>query len=371
MAVINVVLVLNISGGSGPILVQSGVQEVPYDDATIQSESVALVPLPKSVQYTHRPMSHLTMSQRTLRPTNLPAVNMTFLDGSTQALKKESLYSFDNYIQGFEGAVTHAWISILNSFQPDTHIVVDGGMNVGFYTLLTAIMGYTVHSFELQLDCFDVSRRLLDANQINDKYLNLYHVGIGTTGEVITVGEGCDPSHGIKQSQKGTTPASTGDWQKRTHQVGLVSLDTLFDQKLGDKKVALIKLDIEGAEVLALQGLKRHVRHVENIILECAPSFLRRYTSLEKVKETFKLLETDGFRAYKLYSFKLTKEKWHDMDFLGSAGLKEVKIHPIVGGSRPMPEGGTTIMWEIVNWDLFFVEACPVGCNILFHRETR
>ena len=330
-----------------------------------ETATVAILPLPKSIQYSNRPTSHLQMKEQILTPISLSPVTMTYLEGSKQMLRKESLYGFSNYQGGFEGSVTHAWIAILNSVQTSTHMVLDGGMNTGFYTLLSAVMGYSVHSFELQLDCFDVSRKLLDANNVD---ANLYHIGLGEGGKVLEVGEGCDPGYGVLQGEKGVRPKGTGTWVKRKHNVGLVALDSFLDQKRQDKQVALLKLDVEGAEIVALQGLVRHRPFVENIILECAKHRLLRYTGVDDIKREFRQLQADGYTPYKLYSewMGASVQRWHDIALLDSTGLRQVDVHPII--KAPIAEDSTTILWEVVDWDRFFLNG-PNGCNILFHRN--
>jgi len=73
------------------------------------------------------------------------------------------------------------------------------------------------------------------------------------------------------------------------------------------EKGALLKLDIEGAEIVALQGLRRHRKDVENAVLECARSHLKKHSTLEQVKTEFRQLEEDGFQACKLWSPRISR----------------------------------------------------------------
>jgi len=47
-----------------------------------------------------------------------------------------------------------------------------------------------------------------------------------------------------------------------------------------------------------------------------------------------------------------SKEFWHDDEFLNAAGLQQVPQHPIMGAT--IQEDETTIMWQVIDWDLFF-----------------
>jgi FkbM family methyltransferase len=193
--------------------------------------------------------------------------------------------------------------------------------------LLTAVKGFPVYSFELQLDCFDVVHKMLQGNgeQVQDK-ANLYHIGISNKMETITAGEGCDPSYSIAKNATAKQQGRHSDWERRTHRVGLLTLDNFLDQRRGNRTIALLKLDIEGAELRALHGLDRHLENVQNIIMEFAIHFTRRFSKNPKQEalDEFGRLKANGFRAHLLFSPKVEKEHWWDKAYLKTLGLERV-----------------------------------------------
>lgn len=331
------------------------------------SNQIPILPLVNCVKYSHRPTDHLTLAVQRIVPFGpLPRIQFKYLSGNPTALKKENLYPFQNYLLGFEGAVTHLWISILVQFRADRmkYMVLDGGMNTGFYTLLSAVMGFEVDSFELQLDCFDVSRSLLQSNGVK---ANLYHIGLSDAIRTVIVGEGCNPSYNL------ATPnhfrPMEKKWKRRLHQVPLLPLDTFLDQRRGDRQIAILKLDVEGEEILALRGLERHLPAVQNIIIEINPAYSRRSkVKVVDIQQKFLELQAVGFRPYLLWMPGLQPNEWLDTDLVERAGLRIIQNHPILGSKLQVALHNTTMMWEVANWDSIFNSICKIGCNFLLTR---
>ncbi len=341
--------------------------------ANISKLRFASIPIVSSnIRYTERPTSHLVFSQQSLKFEGpLPVISLKYFTGTSGELKIENLYPFQNYIRGFEGAVTHLWISILSRLQGvrSNYIVIDGGMNVGFYTTLSAVMGFEVHSFELQLDCFDVANLLLYSN---DVVANLYHFGISDEDDehkVILSGEGCNPSYNVATS-RWIRPMEK-EWKRRKHRVPLISLDTFLEEKRKDRQIAILKLDIEGAEILALRGLTRHLPAVKNIVVEISPRYSRRARiMIPAIIQKIQGLQVAGFRPFLLWLYGMKEERWFDQEFLTSVGLKNVGEHPILGSQLNVGQHNTTMLWEVIEWNDIFTSVCSVGCNFLFSKTA-
>jgi FkbM family methyltransferase len=334
----------------------------------LPSLTIPILPLTSSVKHSHRPISHLTMDMQNLTPVGLPVVSLNYLNGSVDDLNAEYLYPISNYKNWYEKAVTHMWISILHTRKgkESTHIVVDGGMNTGFYTTLTAVMGFEVHSFELQLDCFDVTKLLLRGNNVG---ANLYNIGISDEIRVIEADEGCNPGYAIQNLNM--TARDTFSWERRIHQVMLLPLDVVLDQKRANRQIALIKLDLEGHETIALRGLQRHLHAVQNLIMEVSPLYSSRNgVTLPDMFEQFHRLEDAGFQPYLLWLPQIEQAQWFNATFLlENCGVKNTHEHPILGANFTIGTDFSTMLWQIESYEKLFGTTCKEGCNVLFSRR--
>lgn len=336
-----------------------------------------IVTLPSQVaQYSSRPTSHLKIHNETIQSWKLPDVHMAFLKKESLA-SHDGLYGIENYMHSYEGSVTYTWMSILNALKPDTHMVLDGGMNTGFYTTLTAVLGYAVHAFDIQLDCFDVASTLLKANGVKSRS-HFYHMGLWKEHSTMMVQEGCDPGRGVDNFIE--RPASNDmEWDHRVHNISVIPLDSFFDSMekkqagLFKKKIAILKMDIEGAEISALQGLgKHHFASIENIIMEFAIRRLQRVagSTKEMAKFEFQRLESAGFRSFLLYHPRIPKKDWSNEARMRQDWGTHVasSIHPIDDFSSFNTSLTNVITWKILDWDVLFTKACARGCNLLFTK---
>jgi FkbM family methyltransferase len=116
---------------------------------------------------------------------------------------------------------------------------------------------------------------------------------------------------------RGCTPVyhlSVGQEDREEHilqQVAVLSFDFFFNQQRLDRRIAILKLDIEGAEILALNGIVRHLPHVDDIIMEFSIWFTTRCNNINRADALWQLerLEQQRFVAYKLYSFQFPRAK--------------------------------------------------------------
>ena len=359
---------------------------------TSHPENPPVAPITKLQQlevrdrYSERPLDHLTFTNQTAQLSPfVPMLQMVYFQDSGGTLRKrDGLYEFNNYLGYFEGSVTHTWLGILATLRsslPSTtreeldnedYIVVDGGLNTGFYSLLTAKSGYTVHSFDVQLDCFDVSKLLMTKNDVLAKS-HFYFKGLWLDDHKhFSVAEGCDPGRGLDDYYE--APALGVEWQHRRHNVSTITLDTALGGFLTSPstKVAILKLDIEGAEPAALEGLDTYMDRVENIILECVLGIMRRMGfGLDKVQTQFNRLHESGFTPYLLYQPKIPFEYWfNDVYLMKEAGVVSVKFHPILGNNIENITATMTnaVLWRIQDMDIFLSTKLFEASNLLFTR---
>jgi FkbM family methyltransferase len=165
--------------------------------------------------------------------------------------------------------------SLLRVYEPEApfiarrgDVVVDGGANVGFYAMLQASRGARVVAFEpnpqtmarlragIARNGFDALVTTVPAALADQAGKNRFYVADSNT-----IG--------------GTIFQNLDDSQRRpTTEVDLVALDEAL-RGLDIAHVDLLKLDVEGAECLALDGAVRSLGQVRAVVVECHGRELR------------------------------------------------------------------------------------------------
>ncbi|MFC1902778.1 FkbM family methyltransferase [Chloroflexota bacterium] len=135
-------------------------------------------------------------------------------------------------------------------------VVVDLGANMGYYTLLASrLIGEEgrVYAFEPET----VNYGLLTKNIEINVYKNIIPAKkavSNTTGTVrFSIDERTSGEHRIRQH----------NYQEDTIEVESVTLDDFFHNE--ERPISVIKMDIEGAEMAALMGMRRIIRENENL----------------------------------------------------------------------------------------------------------
>jgi FkbM family methyltransferase len=145
--------------------------------------------------------------------------------------------------------------------------VVDGGAHLGVYTLLAARLVGTegrVHAFEPHPHSAALLRRSLIANGV-DPRVALHEAALSDSS---ASGFLYSKTRGNQSAASLITRADRGV----AHRVAKVRLDDLVADP-----VDLVKLDLEGAELAALGGMRNILDRNEDLILfvECNPAALR------------------------------------------------------------------------------------------------
>jgi FkbM family methyltransferase len=165
--------------------------------------------------------------------------------------------------------------SLLRTYEPDLSfvarpgdVVVDGGANVGFYAMLQASRGARVVAFEPNPETAARLRAGIARN--------------GLDGLITTVGVGLADragKHGFYVAASNTIGGSIfqdldESDRRLTGEVELAALDEAL-RGLGVGPVDLLKLDVEGAECLALDGATHTLSQVRGVVIECHSLALR------------------------------------------------------------------------------------------------
>jgi len=209
--------------------------------------------------------------------------------------------------KSYEPQTTELFLKNIKTFSK----IVDIGANVGYYTLLAAkkCTKGIVYAFEPDLENFNLLKE-------NIKINNLKNVVI--ENKAISNKNGFS-NFLIANIHKGKSRLLKKDYPNINQaRVRTIKLDSYFK----NVKIDLIKMDIEGAEILALLGAKRLIRYQKKltIILEYNPQHISEYGY--EPKQLIDLIESLDLKIYKI----IDESQGKVIDYT-SQRLKEVLKH--------------------------------------------
>lgn len=194
--------------------------------------------------------------------------------------------------------------------------VLDISANFGYYTLLAAnLVGEsgTVFAFEPHLGNFATLQKNVEINGCKN---------------VVPVKRAVSDKSGYANLFMGgdNTLHSLSNRVGKAIMVETVALDEFFDE---DCQVDVIKIDIEGAEMLALLGAERLIRRNGGlkIFTEFTPAFLAR-TGFS-AEEYLNKLVSYGFKLYNINEHKKALEPIEETDFESICGTKGTNLYGI------------------------------------------
>ncbi|WP_045215346.1 FkbM family methyltransferase [Desulfonatronovibrio magnus] len=186
-------------------------------------------------------------------------------------------------------------LSFLKSYVKKGMVVLDVGANIGFYSVyLARLVGINgrVHSFE---PCRDTFKRLVQSTSMYPQ------VVLNQTGIMDSAGEAF-----LNFSAAGNVDNWLEKKDSLANSKSTISTITLdqYCQKM-KLEVDLVKMDIQGAELMALQGFSESLKLMDNIVIlmELWPYGLRR--SGASIKELFAFLEENNLKMSSLSGQKL------------------------------------------------------------------
>jgi FkbM family methyltransferase len=172
--------------------------------------------------------------------------------------------------------------------------MIDVGANVGYFTALAALtvgVHGIVHSFEASPDTYQKLQVLAK----NNLYGNIKTHNYAVSDEDGTVEFHCGPTDhtGISSMRNLGTKTSS------TVKTSAIRLDSMMESI---PPVRLIKIDVEGAEIRALQGMKSLiVRDSPYVITEVSDGMLSQLGSSKK--ELVDYFYNLGYSAYRVQAF--------------------------------------------------------------------
>ncbi|MCX6726769.1 MAG: FkbM family methyltransferase [Candidatus Shapirobacteria bacterium] len=117
-------------------------------------------------------------------------------------------------------------------------MVVDVGANIGYYTLLMAKVAKKVYAFEPDKDCFEILKKNVEENKLEN--VVLFNKAVGSRNKKVGIVRNED-NYGDSRVGKG-------------NEVECVRLDDVIKEK-----VDLVKIDVQGYEIEVLEGMKNMV----------------------------------------------------------------------------------------------------------------
>ncbi|MEO1420469.1 MAG: FkbM family methyltransferase [Pseudomonadota bacterium] len=170
----------------------------------------------------------------------------------------------------------------------DGELLIDIGANIGWYALLfeTLCRGTTaeVHAFEPAPDNLDLIRHNLQQNQA--QHVTLHEMGLSDNSEGAALHLFSDANRG-RHSLLPINDHATVD-------IPTARLDDVLESmQLADRPVRLMKIDIEGFELIALRGAHATLECCEVVVTEFSPHYMRQGGL--KPRDMLDLLASKGF----------------------------------------------------------------------------
>lgn len=209
----------------------------------------------------------------------------------------------------FEEGVSRFFVSALHQ----GHVVYDVGANWGFYSLLSAALvgdAGKVEAFEPgEASLMELREHIAHGGLSN---IQVNHCAVSErSGEFVWLDVPAFP-------HSDTGSHLTMGRSRSAHQVQTLSLDDCWKQQ-GYPHVRLLKIDVEGAELLALRGAEELLRqaHCDYVVMETG-IFAKRFGA--SARDSVSLLHSHGYvHQYRFldkppYLAPLLQDEWEDLN---------------------------------------------------------
>ncbi len=171
---------------------------------------------------------------------------------------------------------------------------VDVGANTGHFSLIAAKRGADVISIEASPVNCRLFRQNIEANALQSK-IKLVNSAAGDRGGTIELREN-------RFNGMWSTTVSQAFWYMKPLTRKIVVPQLTLDNLLGEenwKRIRLVKIDVEGAEVSVVRGMS-HLMEQGREDLEFCLEFSPHWLTSEQSNELFDTFRSRGFKAYKL-----------------------------------------------------------------------
>lgn len=222
-------------------------------------DQATFVNLARAARSTHRFFRFTSWYRKLFAKATDPTVILPVTMGDQQLPMELHLNDHVDFQLFYYGAFEPKEGELVKSLLKPGDIMIDLGANIGYYTIFAAnLVGTTgeIHAFEPIPSTF---ARLATNTQLN----NLQNVRLNQCA--------ASDQHGTVDMYDFPGNSGSNSFGKHPEATTSFSVPTIrlddYVKEHGLKKITLIKMDIEGAEVLALRGM-------HDVIMEYRPQFL-------------------------------------------------------------------------------------------------
>lgn len=199
---------------------------------------------------------------------------------TSDAYSKSWFYPRYGYGKIHEPVATKVFLDYIK----DDDIVLDIGAHLGYFTCIAAKLASNgkVHAFEVDPKCLELIQSNLDLNNLNNSVIN--NVAISDKKETIKIKKLDSPNPGLVINSKSKS--------------GFIEVESItIDDYISKHNIIpnFIKIDIEGAEAKALNGMTNLLKQDKlTLLLEIHVNHLKRYFDTD-YKYIIKTLSGHGF----------------------------------------------------------------------------
>jgi FkbM family methyltransferase len=169
-------------------------------------------------------------------------------------------------------------------------VFVDVGTHIGYYTCLVGkyLKEGKVYGFEVNRHAFEICKKNVNLNNL--KNVEIFNLAVSNKNGSIEIPEIDYPFPGF----------SIKNNFKKSNYVNSISLDSFFKNK---KNPDVIKIDVEGAELLVLKGMQNLLKNGNPIIfLELHGGRLDNFNT--NSWEIISFLKNKGYNVYEIINHK-------------------------------------------------------------------
>jgi len=175
---------------------------------------------------------------------------------------------------------------LINKFCKPGSFCIDLGASGGYHTLPLSCLcgpGGKVFAFEPNPESYLILKRSIQRNKLRNVFLHSYAVA-DRTGEMVFTSAGSIDGLG---HLVGLESDLREDSEQIKYIVQTISIDE-FIEKEAISRIDLIKMDIEGAELLCLKGMKKTLQNYKPVIIG-------EFGSEQKIKEGIEFFHLYGY----------------------------------------------------------------------------